>query len=101
MVLVLFLLALLAGSFLHPLGEVAHRCDSAQGHVDVDPDEHHDAEDCAHCHLAQSLAQGLVVGGPSALVGDLGGAPVLRAVSERRVAVASGFSFSSRAPPRG
>lgn len=57
--LVSFLLALLAGVFLHPVQECQfHVCDAPTGHVERDhgPDQDHTAHTCGLCHLAQTVA---------------------------------------------
>lgn len=99
LLLLAFLWALLAGAFLHPLGEVAHVCDASVGHVDVDPEHAHDQEHCGLCHLTRELAQSTAPAAPAALLGPT--PSVLRPRPPRGAppGLAPRSTFRSRAPP--
>lgn len=99
LLLINFVLALLAGVFLHPFGEHApHDCQGV-GHVDTPADHAHDEDACAYCHLAEHLAQA-ALSTPSQL--DIGTQPIARLPAPRELPIESptSFPYLSRGPPQ-
>jgi len=97
--LALFVLALLCGAVLHPLGDSPHRCGTSAGHVDQGPDHAHDAVGCALCHLTRDLANTRPLSPPPQLLGAA--ATIARAPRPTGLAtpLAPVRTTRSRAPP--
>lgn len=66
-----FVAALLAGVFLHPLGDRVHVCGVTQGHADTPPAHAHDDATCALCHLVHELKQVRPLAAPAPSAGVL------------------------------
>lgn len=99
LLLLAFVWALLAGAFLHPLGEVAHACDATAGHVDTDPEHTHDQAHCGLCHLTRELAHTTAPAPPPAAQGPTPRAILPRAPRAAPPGLALRSTFRSRAPP--
>lgn len=99
--LVSFVLALLAGIFLHPVQEHEfHRCDVPGGHVERDPGhDDHAPHACALCHLAQTVASATCPSVGPAFVAPLTPARVDSPPASRPLASASPRRLTCRGPP--
>lgn len=100
--LVSFLLALLAGVFLHPVQECQfHVCDAPTGHVERDhgPDQDHGAHTCGLCHLAQTVASATCATPAPTSLGLADQARTNVAASAQVLASATPRRLACRGPP--